>query len=79
MSEDRSDQKICSDLETFVDNSSSVSQDRQPKASRTIMQIRIQGVNVFLVLQEISQGFPIPYLERSLNPSSTRKLEVKDE
>ena len=43
------------------------------------MQMRIQGVHVFLVLQEISQGFPIPYQERSLNPISARKLEVKDE
>ena len=43
------------------------------------MQMRIQGVHVFLVLQEISQGFPIPYQERSLNPSLTRKLKAKDE
>ena len=43
------------------------------------MQMRIQGVHVFPVLQEISQGFPIPYQERSLNLSSTRKYEAKDE
>ena len=42
------------------------------------MQMRIQGVRVFPVIQEISQGFPIPYQE-SLNPSSIRKLQVKDE
>ena len=41
--------------------------------------MRIQGVHVFLVLQEISKGFLIPYQERSLNPSSTRKYEAKDE
>ena len=36
-------------------------------------------MNLFLLLQEIFQGFPIPNEERNLNPSFTRKHEAKDE
>ena len=50
-----------------------------PSASRSIIQMRMQRWQDFLVLQEIFQGFPIPYQERSPKPSHTRELEVKDE
>ena len=36
-------------------------------------------MNLFLLLQEIFQGFPIPNEERNRFPSFTRKYEAKDE
>ena len=36
-------------------------------------------MNLFLLLQEIFQGFPIPNEERNRFPSFTRKHEAKDE